>query len=68
MEQSATDSGAFGETVVFLHYFNDLPDHRQPGKVIHPLDEVLLLSLLAVLAVGAVAICVGIRVKRSPAA
>jgi hypothetical protein len=50
MEQSATDSGALGETVVFLHHFNDLPDHRQPGKVIYPLDEVLLLSLLAVLA------------------
>lgn len=27
-----------------------MPDHRQPGKVIYPLDEMLLLSLLAVLA------------------
>jgi predicted transposase YbfD/YdcC len=36
--------------VVFLKYFNDLPDPRQPGKVTYPLDEVLLLCLLAVLA------------------
>ena len=27
-----------------------MPDARQPGKVIHPLEEVLLLCLLAVLA------------------
>ena len=34
----------------FSEYFNDLPDPRQPGKVTYPLDEVLLLCLLAVLA------------------
>ena len=50
MERSATDSGALGESVVFLHHFRDMPDHRQAGKVVYPLDEVLLLSLLAVLA------------------
>ena len=38
------------EAVVFLSYFNDLPDPRQRGKVMYPLDEVLLLALLAVLA------------------
>ncbi|WP_198033000.1 transposase family protein [Methylosinus sp. PW1] len=38
------------ETTVFLQYFNDMPDERQPGKVMYPLDEILLLSLLAVLA------------------
>jgi len=38
------------QTVVFLEYFSDLPDPRQLIKVIYPLDEVLLLSLLAVLA------------------
>ncbi|MDE2581599.1 MAG: transposase family protein, partial [Rhodospirillales bacterium] len=38
------------EATAFLSYFNDLDDTRQPGKVIYPLDEVLLLSLLAVLA------------------
>jgi predicted transposase YbfD/YdcC len=43
-------TGAFGEAVVFLRYFLALPDPRQPGKVIYALDEVLLLSLLAVLA------------------
>ena len=38
------------ETVVFLSYFEDLPDDRQQGKVIYPLAEVLLLMLLAALA------------------
>jgi predicted transposase YbfD/YdcC len=42
--------GAIGEGLVFLEYFRDLPDPRQPGKVMYPLDEVLLLCLLAVLA------------------
>jgi len=41
---------AFAEGIVFLKYFCDLPDHCQPGKVVYPLDEILLLSLLAVLA------------------
>jgi len=45
-----SDCGAFDETVVFLRYFKDLPDSRQAAKVVYPLDEVLLLSLLAVLA------------------
>jgi predicted transposase YbfD/YdcC len=47
---AVADDGAFAEAVVFLRYFNELPDHRQSGKVIYPLDEVLLLCLLAVLA------------------
>ena len=46
----APDCGAFGESVIFLNHFKDMPDHRQRGKVMYPLDEVLLLSLLAVLA------------------
>ncbi|MCI0598045.1 MAG: ISAs1 family transposase [Beijerinckiaceae bacterium] len=41
---------ALAETTVFLSYFKDMPDHRQRGKVIYPLDEILLLCLLAVLA------------------
>jgi hypothetical protein len=41
---------ASSEAVVFLNHFKDLPDPRQLGKVIYPLDEVLLLCLLAVLA------------------
>jgi len=41
---------AIGEGVVFLEYFRDLPDRRQAGKVTYPLDEILLLCLLAVLA------------------
>jgi len=50
MEDGTLDSGALGEAVVFLEYFRDIPDHRQRSKVVYPLDEVLLLSLLAVLA------------------
>jgi predicted transposase YbfD/YdcC len=50
MEDSEVDDGALFEATGFLSYFNDLPDKRQPGKVVYPLDEVLLLSLLAVLA------------------
>jgi hypothetical protein len=42
--------GALGEAVVFLNYFKDMPDRRQRRKVMYPPDEVLLLSLLAVLA------------------
>ena len=50
MERAGSDLTAFGETVVFLDYFKDLPDPRQAGKVIYPLPKVLLLCLLAVLA------------------
>jgi hypothetical protein len=50
MEAFSAVEGAVCEAVVFLGYFEDLPDPRQRGKVMYPLDEVLLLSLLAVLA------------------
>ena len=42
--------GAIHEGIVFLKYFRDLPDPRQAGKVVYPLDEIVLLCLLAVLA------------------
>lgn len=38
------------ESVVFLDHFAELPDPRQLSKVIYPLDEILLMALLAVLA------------------
>lgn len=50
MKNAVSDCGALGEAIVFLSYFKDLPDPRQLGKVIYPLEDVLLLSLLAVLA------------------
>ncbi len=50
MDVATAESGAFEETVVFLSYFKDLADPRQQGKVSYPLDEILLLCLLAVLA------------------
>ncbi len=46
---TAGEFGAIGESIVFLSYFKDFPDSRQSGKVVYPLDEVLLLCLLAVL-------------------
>lgn len=56
MEGISQEFGALGETTVFLRYFKDMPDPRQRGKVIYPLEEVLLLSLLAVLG-GAETFC-----------
>ena len=50
MEGVAEEFGAKAETIVFLDHFRELPDPRQRGKVLYPLDEVLLLCLLAVLA------------------
>ena len=50
MEKAPSEAGAIRESVVFLSYFKDIPDPRQQGKVLYPLEEVLLLCLLAVLA------------------
>src|SRR5882757_10203989 len=44
------EAGALSEAVVFLSHFKDMPDPRQRSKVMYPLDEVLLLCLLAALA------------------
>jgi len=46
MTDSAMSLGVIFETTVFLHYFSNLPDSRQPGKLVYPLNEMLLLSLL----------------------
>jgi predicted transposase YbfD/YdcC len=53
MDGATTECAAFDETVVFLSHFKDLRDPRQQGKVSYPLDEILLLCLLAVLAAAA---------------
>ena len=50
MERTSGDAGALGEAIVFLDYFKDLADPRQRAKVVYPLDEILLLCLMAVLA------------------
>jgi predicted transposase YbfD/YdcC len=50
MDETARDDGEIFEAAGFLNHFSDLTDGRQAGKVIYPLDEVLLLALLAVLA------------------
>jgi predicted transposase YbfD/YdcC len=50
METDGANAEALAETTVFLSFFEDMPDRRQAGKVVYPLDEILLLCLLAVLA------------------
>jgi predicted transposase YbfD/YdcC len=50
MDNTLTECAAVDETVVFLNYFKDLHDPRQQGKVCYPLEEILLLCLLAVVA------------------
>ena len=50
MDGVAADCEAFGEAVVFLKYFSDMPGPRHYGKVAYPLDEILLLRLFAALA------------------
>jgi hypothetical protein len=50
MDGATGECGGLGEAIVFLKYFEGLPDARQRGKVVYPLREVLLLCLMAVLA------------------
>jgi predicted transposase YbfD/YdcC len=50
LQKPSSGREAQNEAIIFLSFFADLPDPRQPGKVIYPLQEILLLSLLAVLA------------------
>ena len=50
MAGTTSDCAAFDETIIFLSHFKDLKDPRQQAKVDYPLDEILLLCLLAVLA------------------
>ena len=47
---AATAAQAFDQVVEFLESFEALEDHRQRAKVLYPLDEILLLVLLGVLA------------------
>jgi predicted transposase YbfD/YdcC len=46
----ATADETFDQVVEFLKHFNGLEDPRQRAKVLYPLDEILLLCLLGVLA------------------
>lgn len=50
MGDEGAGCSALEEAVVFLKFFEQMPDPRQRAKVIYPLDEILLLCLLAVLA------------------
>jgi len=48
--KNGTSAAAFDQVVEFLESFEDLDDPRQRAKVLYPLDEILLLALLGVLA------------------
>lgn len=50
MECGAANFEARAGTTVFLLYFKYPPDRRQLGKAVYPLEEILLLRMLAVLA------------------
>jgi len=50
LDRVVEDDGQVFEAVAFLSHFKELEDPRQRGKISYPLDEVLLLALLAVLA------------------
>jgi predicted transposase YbfD/YdcC len=50
MEKDKTNFAVLFECAAFLRHFKDMPDHRQKGKVAYPLNEILLLCLLAVIA------------------
>ncbi|MDE2582321.1 MAG: ISAs1 family transposase [Rhodospirillales bacterium] len=50
MDGTRADCGALAEAVVFLRHFKDLEDPRQQAKVNYPLEEILLVCLLAELA------------------
>jgi predicted transposase YbfD/YdcC len=52
MQQTAQEKSddAFDKVIGWLEHFEDLEDPRQNGKVLYPLNEVLLLVLLAVIA------------------
>jgi hypothetical protein len=41
MDSDGTRFAEISETTSFLHYFSQLPDHRQAGKVDYPLPEVV---------------------------
>ena len=45
-----TNFAVLFESTAFLRHFADMPDPRQRGKVAYPLNEILLLCLLAVIA------------------
>ena len=47
---TAKAAEAFDRVVGFLESFEKLDDPRQRGKVLYPLDEVMVLVLLGVLA------------------
>ena len=50
MEAEKTNFAVLFESTAFLRHFEAMPDPRQRGKVAYPLNEILLLCLLAVIA------------------
>ena len=52
------------QAVVFLNHFRDLPDPRQAGKALYPLEEVMLLSRLRGLGVRRNTAVRGLKVQQ----
>jgi len=52
------------QAVVFLNHFRDLPDPRQTGKALYPLEEVVLLSRLRGLGVRRNTAVRGLKVQQ----
>lgn len=50
MEAEKTNFAVLFEATAFLRHFEGMPDHRQAGKIAYPLNEILLLCLLAAIA------------------
>jgi predicted transposase YbfD/YdcC len=50
MDGVKTNFAVLFEATAFLRHFEEMPDPRQRGKVAYPLNEILLLCLLAVIA------------------
>ena len=50
MEVATTNFAVLFESTAFLRHFAAMPDPRQRGKIAYPLNEILLLALLAVIA------------------
>ena len=40
MDETVTSDAALAETTAFLGFFKEMPDHRQPGKVLYEMDGV----------------------------
>ena len=65
MDNAVMTCDGYGEVIVFPRHFKNLPNPRQKGKAVYPLEEILLPCLLAVLAGADTFTGIGLRNLRS---